>query len=147
MYAEDFYSGGDTFLGPSQGATPSHLTPRDDGELYIPGITPTSEEATPAEVIDVDDFLVEDGKQIPVPAKQDHADTHEAAEFTEVQKVDEGDGPCAEERGPEGEASPSPPSPILSNNVNWNWLPAFPGRRATEWWCRRPPSAWVTWVG
>ncbi|KAH9856019.1 hypothetical protein C2E23DRAFT_901308 [Lenzites betulinus] len=118
QFAEDFYAGGDALLDP-QGLTPSHLTPKDEGDLVIPGITaapehPGTEEATPAspQMVDADDLY----------ADVDEHDLNVAAPAQEVQDDD----------SKLYSSPPSPPSATLHDHVDWNWPPAFPGLVATR---------------
>ena len=152
---EDFYSGGDALPVSSDGLTPSHLTPRDEEGLFIPGITaagsevPVSDPAASTEIVDVDDLYAGVGGDPSVLSKSDdvsddagaadvkptqqagqtespHAEGHLLAESQKMQK-----DVCDDENGSEDEHPPSPRSPALSKDVDWNWPPAFPGRRAT----------------
>lgn len=115
-FAEDFYAGGDALPNPADGATPSHLTPKDEGGLFIPGISNGLEakadvaNAPPPGPFDIDDL---------------YADADEAA--LEAHAAD-----AQDEDGSSDERSPSPPSATLRTHVDWNWPPAFPGRVATR---------------
>lgn len=115
-FAEDFYAGGDALPNPADGATPSHLTPKDEGGLFIPGISNGLEakadvaNTPPPGPFDIDDL---------------YADADEAA--LEAHATDGQD-----EDGSSDERSPSPPSATLRTHVDWNWPPAFPGRVATR---------------
>ncbi|KAL7277844.1 hypothetical protein ACG7TL_008790 [Trametes sanguinea] len=123
-YAEDFYAGGDALPDPSEGITPSHLTPRDEGPLFIPGITDhaktsAKEDDAPAYATTADDSP--NAADISSDSLVNGAHVGEAA-----------DGPyqpiaaSTTQRMP-----PSPPPATLRSHVDWNWPPAFPGRVAT----------------
>ncbi|CDO77046.1 hypothetical protein BN946_scf184403.g21 [Trametes cinnabarina] len=126
-YAEDFYAGGDALPLPADGVTPSHLTPRDESPLYIPGITDhvpahssTKRDAAsePAEVKQCGDEA--DNMSLPdtsINDTQASAVASAAAHTT---------APSSTARVPS-----SPPSTTLRAHVDWNWPPAFPGRVAT----------------
>ena len=129
-YAEDFYSGGD-FL---EGGTPSHLTPRDEEHLDIPGISSVRDELSHSSprghnVVDLDgdDLLI---------SMDEHGPSSQVQPTVEdVQGDEELEYPAqpqpAQETIAETPRSPSPPSPTLRKQVDWNWPPAFPGRVAT----------------
>ncbi|KAI0629041.1 hypothetical protein C8Q77DRAFT_1144676 [Trametes polyzona] len=135
QFAEDFYAGGDALPNSAEGVTPSHLTPKDEGRLFIPGISPapaeektTEARATSPEVLDVDDLYgdvddraVDRTERSPQPEQEAQA---VAAETVAEHASDAEES--AEER------SPSPPSATLRKHVDWNWPPAFPGRVATR---------------
>ncbi|KAI8973995.1 hypothetical protein BD414DRAFT_498806 [Trametes punicea] len=123
-FAEDFYAGGDALPPPGDGMTPSHLTPSDDGRLFIPGISDASAEAltskekgAPMEVLDVDDSYQEVDKAVDEPPAP--------GQPGEVATSTDGGVSAVAER------STSSPSAPLRTHVNWNWPPAFPGRVAT----------------
>ena len=114
-FAEDFYAGGDAL--PTDGVTPSHLTPKDEGPVFIPGVTDYSDthERSDAEVAHRESADVDSHKAADAVAPEAPVD---------VAQEDEDDLSDAER-------SPSPPSATLRTHVDWNWPPAFPGRIAT----------------
>ncbi|EJF57562.1 hypothetical protein DICSQDRAFT_157273 [Dichomitus squalens LYAD-421 SS1] len=122
-YAEDLYAGGDVLPNPADGVTPSHLTPRDDGEVYIPGISSVRPSAprSPGQQQDVVDL---DAEQC-APSPQVALVTERVQDETEPESTAQD----AQEPVDETPRSPSPPS--LNKHVNWNWPPAFPGRVAS----------------
>lgn len=95
------------------------MTPRDEGKLFIPGISPAPVEYThPApdgsEVVDADDLYTGiDGETPSVP--QDPL------------AGGDDDGVVEDENAERG-SSPAPST--LTTEVNWNWPPAFPGKVA-----------------
>ncbi|KAI0767010.1 hypothetical protein C8Q74DRAFT_1369875 [Fomes fomentarius] len=114
IFAEDFYAGGDALSQSTDGLVPPLLTPRDEGELFIPGISPAEEYAHPApddsQVVDMDDLYAGiDGVSQDPPAGGDE------------------DGVVEDETA---ERDPSPAPSTLITEVNWNWPPAFPGKVA-----------------
>ncbi|KAI0665657.1 hypothetical protein C8Q78DRAFT_1199021 [Trametes maxima] len=124
-FAEDFYAGGDLLPTTAEGITPSHLTPEDEGPLFIPGISPAPEEthqdpdgAVSPQTLDVDELYSDAPEGAPEVAEP---------EAPPVDAVN-----MSDEEASEDERSPSPPSAILRSHVDWNWPPAFPGRVATS---------------
>ncbi|KAI1784350.1 hypothetical protein LXA43DRAFT_225677 [Ganoderma leucocontextum] len=127
-YAEDFYSGGDVV----EGETPSHLTPRDEELLDIPGISFVPDESSRRplhdhDIINVDGDDALTNERGPSPGMQPAAEDVQGDDGLEyvAQPQD------AQEVIAETPRSPSPPSPTLRKQVDWNWPPAFPGRIAT----------------
>ncbi|KAI0365580.1 hypothetical protein BV20DRAFT_972968 [Pilatotrama ljubarskyi] len=126
-FAEDFYAGGDAIPTPAEGTTPSQLTPRDEGRLFIPGISPAPAEAKSREdkpvspqTLDIDDLYADiDETAGPESSAQPATAAEEAAA-------------ASDEEASADERSPSPPSATLRTHVDWNWPPAFPGRVATR---------------
>ncbi|KAI0332954.1 hypothetical protein GY45DRAFT_1320196 [Cubamyces sp. BRFM 1775] len=121
-FAEDFYAGGDALLTRSDGATPSHLTPKDEGPIFIPGVTDYSES--------------HDQRDAEVDSRQTtDTDSHKAAVVAapeaSVDVVQDDGGDPDEADLSDADRSPSPPSATLRTHVDWNWPPAFPGRVAT----------------
>ncbi|KAM5542871.1 hypothetical protein V8D89_003255 [Ganoderma adspersum] len=126
-YAEDFYSGGDIL----EGGTPSHLTPRDEEPLDIPGISSVRGEPSHSipqdhDVVnlDADDLLVITDERGVSPVVQPVLERDDELEYANQPQA-------AQEVIAETPRSPSPPSPTLRSQVDWNWPPAFPGRIAT----------------
>ncbi|KAI9064528.1 hypothetical protein FKP32DRAFT_1685428 [Trametes sanguinea] len=125
-FAEDFYAGGDALPEHSEGITPSHLTPKDEGPLFIPGITDhakpshaTKEDGGPSYATSPDEsYNAGDSSSDPLV---NGAHEGEAAR-TLYQPV----AASSAQRMP-----PSPPPATLRSHVDWNWPPAFPGRVAT----------------
>ncbi|KAM5542874.1 hypothetical protein V8D89_003258 [Ganoderma adspersum] len=125
VYAEDFYSGGDIL----EGGTPSHLTPRDEEPLDIPGISSVRGEPShsiPHDLVnlDTDDLLVIADERGVSPVVQPVLERDDELEYADQPQA-------AQEVIAETPRSPSPPSPTLRSQVDWNWPPAFPGRVAT----------------
>ncbi|KAM5542869.1 hypothetical protein V8D89_003253 [Ganoderma adspersum] len=124
-YAEDFYSGGDIL----EGETPSHLTPRDEEPLDIPGISSVRDEPShsiPHDLVNLngDDLLVIADEPGVSPALQPTMERDDELEYADQPQT-------VQEVIAETPRSPSPPSPTLRSQVDWNWPPAFPGRVAT----------------
>nr|VWP01521.1 Alcohol oxidase [Ganoderma boninense] len=128
MYAEDFYSGGDVL----EGGTPSHLTPREEEPLDIPGISSARDE--PSRSIRHDQDVVnldEDDRLLTAEEPRTSPGVQPTTERDD--ELDYADQPeAAQEVIAETPRSPSPPSPTLRTQVDWNWPPAFPGRVATS---------------
>lgn len=118
-FAEDFYAGGDALPTQSEGITPSHLTPKDEGPVFIPGVTDYSEARDQRDAKEeTADNDTHDAVDVAAPAAsvgvvKDDADEAEEADLSDAER------------------SPSPPSATLRTHVDWNWPPAFPGRIAT----------------
>ncbi|KAI0645280.1 hypothetical protein C8Q79DRAFT_762004 [Trametes meyenii] len=128
-FAEDFYAGGDVLPTIAEGITPSHLTPKDEDPLFIPGISSAPEETrqdshepTSPHIHDVDELYADDNEGILEAADPE-------TPFVDAANVEDEE---EDENASEDERSPSPPSAILRSHVDWNWPPAFPGRVATS---------------
>ncbi|KAI0753057.1 hypothetical protein C8Q80DRAFT_1149682 [Daedaleopsis nitida] len=122
-FAEDYYAGGDVHPQSLDSLTPSHLTPPDEGNLSIPGISSISTAAQ--------------GTSLPIVDSQQGADEAVGiddlyADIDSTQRLTHADGMDDDKGGVTEDARPPSPSPTnLTTHVDWNYPPAFPGRTAT----------------